>query len=398
MAINFVNASFANPGTVTSATTAAQNVTTGNFLIVFVGWREVSTVSISSVSDTAGNTFIPLTQQNSSTFAAGRLYYAYNVTGNASNQITVSFSGSAISPRVYCAQYSGLDTASTVYDEEANTSGNSTSLTTGTVSIPDNGLYFTGLFCRDDRAPTFDAAFTQRGDISSITIADRIVTTGVSDESSVSWTTIAYSVLCSAVFKVAGGGPSVPDAPSDVTNSSVTRTSMTVSWTDNSTDETSFEVEYAPSPYSSWTALSGSPTAANDTSEATGNVLTEGTSYKTRVRATNGSGSSDWAESAVTTTLTRKLKCLVHPDAASVSSVSGVVFEDPTGSDIVGAKIGEFTSASFSGTLESGQAVLKVSCASFGGTSLTTSDTPKVYLQTTTYSSPIFDATVIDEI
>lgn len=96
------------------------------------------------------------------------------------------------------------------------------------------------------------------------------------------------------------------------------------------------------------------------------------------------------------TSTTKTLKVLVHPDAQSVSGVAGVVFEEPAGSDLTGAKIGEFTGATFEATLESGQAVLLVPVADFGGGSLTTSDTPMVYLQTSTEHSVLVQATVVE--
>jgi hypothetical protein len=97
--------------------------------------------------------------------------------------------------------------------------------------------------------------------------------------------------------------PSAPTAPTGVTAGSITALSATCSWTDASSDETGFKVEYAPSPYSSWTALSGSPTAANATSLATGNVLAPGTTYKFRVASTNANGDSAWVESNEFTTV-----------------------------------------------------------------------------------------------
>jgi hypothetical protein len=93
-----------------------------------------------------------------------------------------------------------------------------------------------------------------------------------------------------------------PTAPSGVTAGSVTAFAVTANWTDNSSTETGFKVQYAPSPYSSWTAFSGSPTAANATTLASGNVLTPSTSYKIRVASTNANGDSAYVESGVFTT------------------------------------------------------------------------------------------------
>ena len=96
--------------------------------------------------------------------------------------------------------------------------------------------------------------------------------------------------------------PAVPNPPTGVTAGSVTAYAATASWTDASSDETGFKVQYAPSPYSSWTAFSGSPAAANATTLASGNVLTPGTSYKIRVASTNANGDSAYVESGVFTT------------------------------------------------------------------------------------------------
>lgn len=391
MAIAFVNAGYANPGPGTSAQTQAQAVTTGNLLVVLVGWS-ASGVSVTSVVDTAGNTYVPLSQQASSTFAFGQLFYAYNVTGNAANRVTVTLSASSI-VRVYCAQYSGADTTSGVYDEEANTGVSGTAATAANVTIPDNGVLVAGAFFRDDRTPTWDAAFASRGDISNITIADQIVTTGLTAAAQLSWTTSAYVVLCSAVFKVAGGGPVAPNPPTGVTMSSITRTSATVSWTDASSDEDGFDVEVAASPYSSWTTVTA--TAANvTTASITG--LSEGTTYKVRVRSFDSDADSTWAESSAFTTLTRKIKAVLHSSAVGDTGIAGVVFEAPAGADLTGARLGEFTG--MTGVSDGSDAAVKIPIASVAGAAaLAPGDTPVVYLQSATKNSPLISATVVDE-
>lgn len=190
------------------------------------------------------------------------------------------------------------------------------------------------------------------------------------------------------------GAVSAPNPPTGVSATSVTRTTATANWTDASGDEDDFDVEIAASPYSSWSAVAGSPVAANSTSVAvTG--LTEGTSYKFRVRAANAGGDSAWAESSAWTTLTRRLKIL-GIDASSIgeTSVAGAVWAAPAGSDIVGAKIAEFTGKTIADV--GGEGALYIPVSEIGGT-LVPGDSPRVYLRGATKDTPIFTASVADE-
>lgn len=85
-------------------------------------------------------------------------------------------------------------------------------------------------------------------------------------------------------------------APALVWATAVLGTSLTARWTDSSSDETGFDVEIAAFPFVSWSALSGSPVAANTTSlAATGLTLSE--RYRLRVRAKNANGDSLWTTS-----------------------------------------------------------------------------------------------------
>lgn len=85
-------------------------------------------------------------------------------------------------------------------------------------------------------------------------------------------------------------------APALVWATAVLGTSLTARWTDSSSDETGFDVEIAAFPFVSWSALSGSPVAANTTSlAATGLTLSE--RYRLRVRAKNANGDSPWTTS-----------------------------------------------------------------------------------------------------
>lgn len=96
--------------------------------------------------------------------------------------------------------------------------------------------------------------------------------------------------------------------------------------------------------------------------------------------------------------MTIKLKLLAHPSALSATGIAGVVCSAPSGSNITGTtRYGEFTGASFEGSLENGQAVLKVVASSFGGGALTTADYPVALVRNTQATTGFVTCSVVDE-
>ncbi len=86
----------------------------------------------------------------------------------------------------------------------------------------------------------------------------------------------------------------VPADPTGLTVGTTTGTAITVSWTDNATNETAYVVEKCVgSGCTSYAAVSSSPFAANTTSY-TQTGLTVSTTYRFRVKATNSFGSSSY--------------------------------------------------------------------------------------------------------
>jgi hypothetical protein len=81
----------------------------------------------------------------------------------------------------------------------------------------------------------------------------------------------------------------VPAAPSSLATSTVTNTSILLTWTDNSSDETGFQIERSPDTNTAFALIHTTAAGAvsyNDTG------LDEGRRYYYRIRATNGSGNS----------------------------------------------------------------------------------------------------------
>lgn len=110
----------------TSVATAATSLTGGNTLLVFT---RQATGSVSSISDTAGNTFTAVTGSGNVSGSSTKMefWYAKNVTGNGSNVVTANFSTSTGGRVVCTVQLSGASTTAPI-----NYASAGRSVTTGT--------------------------------------------------------------------------------------------------------------------------------------------------------------------------------------------------------------------------------------------------------------------------
>lgn len=104
-----------------SVTLPAQNVTAGNLLVCTVRWGGNGSQTITSVSDTAGNTYTALSQFSFGTERM-QLFYVSNALGNAANQFTANFSASNFFVTALCDQFSGI-VAAAALDVSATGSG-----------------------------------------------------------------------------------------------------------------------------------------------------------------------------------------------------------------------------------------------------------------------------------
>ncbi|WP_435346034.1 fibronectin type III domain-containing protein [Haloarchaeobius sp. HRN-SO-5] len=93
-----------------------------------------------------------------------------------------------------------------------------------------------------------------------------------------------------------------PTAPSNPTIESVTATSVTVSWTDNSTTETEFRLLREEDVDGTWKAAQVVATVGADVTQATDTTPRPGTTYRYWVRADDGSSTADSSKVEATTT------------------------------------------------------------------------------------------------
>ena len=95
-------------------------------------------------------------------------------------------------------------------------------------------------------------------------------------------------------------GGSAPTAPSGLTATAVSSSAIYLEWTDNSGDETGFELQRSADGSTGWTTVA---TTSAGVVSATDAGLSSETQYFYRVRATNGFGDSSWSSAANATTL-----------------------------------------------------------------------------------------------
>jgi hypothetical protein len=131
--IRFVQVKAATPQTASSSVsvtyTAAQAA--GNLNIVAVGWSD-TTSTVSSISDSRGNSYALAIGPTTGTGLRQSVYYAKNVAAG-SNTVTVAFSKATAFVDVRVLEYSGIDTASPL-DVAVGAAGSGTTPSSGSAT------------------------------------------------------------------------------------------------------------------------------------------------------------------------------------------------------------------------------------------------------------------------
>ena len=104
----------------------------GDLNVVVVGWND-STATVSSVTDSAGNSYALAAPPVVGTSLTQAIYYAKNIVASSSNTVTVQFNQGASYPDIRVFEYAGLDTANPL-DVSHGSSGQSLTASSGSVS------------------------------------------------------------------------------------------------------------------------------------------------------------------------------------------------------------------------------------------------------------------------
>ena len=143
---------------------ASQSHTSGNLLVVCVRYFKESGQVVNSITDTAGNTYtLAVAVTNNINDYLG-IYYAKNITGHASNVVTVNFSATVRFVSVQVLQYSGCDTTSPLDTTASSNTQYSGSYVTGsfTTSQANEVLVSTVQIGSTTSSFTVGSGYTQR--------------------------------------------------------------------------------------------------------------------------------------------------------------------------------------------------------------------------------------------
>jgi hypothetical protein len=191
----------------------------------------------------------------------------------------------------------------------------------------------------------------------------------------------------SELYALGGGGPTAPAAPSDLVATAVSTSGIDLTWSDNSNNETHFNLERSSDDGVTFSALDAELPTGTTSYRDTG--LTAGTTYHYRVNAQNVAGTSDWSNIASATTLPDGGgPTLVTVGSINVTTVNAgkglkraqatVVVVDDLGAPVAGATVtgdfsGTFNEPGVSGpsTDGSGNTVLETTGTAKGGLSVT---------------------------
>ncbi|MGH3515413.1 MAG: IPT/TIG domain-containing protein, partial [Pseudonocardiaceae bacterium] len=222
--IAFVQVNAATPQTPTGAVVlgylAAQ--TAGNLNVVAVGWND-TTSTVSSVSDSRGNTYAQAGTTVTGSGLRQAIYYAKNIA-TGSNTVTVAFNQAAAYVDVRILEYNGLDTSSPL-DVTAGAAGSSISPNSGAATTTTANELIFGAGMTGDGYASAGSGFTSRiitpqsGDIAE----DAVVSSTGSNSAAAPLKKSSTWIMQMATFRAGGQGGGNP-AP---TVSSISPTSGT---------------------------------------------------------------------------------------------------------------------------------------------------------------------------
>ncbi len=325
--ITFVKLAQAHP-TANSNTVSTANfsgsVATGDMIVVWL-WYNSNTQSVTSITDTKGNSYTkiigPTTGTGNMATWRQELWYAKNVTGGSSFKVTATFSGTFNAEKAISAhEYSGADTVAPLDGSSSGVGSSANATTPAVTTTASNELIFGATVLGN---ATAGSGFTGRSSLAANSTEDKNVTSQGS-YSAVFTNTAQDWIAQEATFKTAGiATPPPPPPPTDTTAptvptnlaaAAVSSSQINLTWT-ASTDAvgvTGYKV-----------FRNGTQVGTPSTNSYSDTNLTASTQYSYTVSANDAAGNNSAQSTASTVTTPAAAQDTTPPTISSVSS-SGI--------------------------------------------------------------------------
>jgi len=249
------------------------NTTAGD--VILVGFDYTGGLTVTSVTDTQGNTFLPVGGQLTSPGgSSSSLYYAKNIRGGA-DTVTVTVSAATGGIELYLAEYTGIDTVNPI-DAQAGAVGFAGTVSSGNATTTVAGDIIFG-YCLADWSCTVGTGFAARSTLNHNLIEDMVA--GSAGSYAATGTANNGWTMHMAALKPAGGsGVMAPAITSPLTATGTVGTAFSYQITATN-NPTSYGATGLPSMLTVNTAtgaITGTPTATG--------------SYTVTLSATNAGG------------------------------------------------------------------------------------------------------------
>lgn len=193
-------------------TTPAQSHTAGNLLVVGISAQYTS---VSSVTNTAGDTFSKTTSSPSVPTAANyeSIWYTLSTAGNASDVITANLSGKVGGGGTYnticCYEFNTSSGTWTFGADSVGTAASGTAITTGSITLSTSGVIVANFESDGGNTPTPAAGYTlSNQDGGSGFTWDMYHITSASEAAAATGAAGGKWNIIGASFAVSGGGGS----------------------------------------------------------------------------------------------------------------------------------------------------------------------------------------------
>lgn len=199
----FVQNATQTPGSASSVATAFPvSQTAGNLNVVVIGFSGI-TSTISSVTDTLGNSYQVAAAMTRSSTESQVVYYAKNITAG-SNTVTVNFNASTSFPDIRIAEYSGLDQLSPL-TANISATGTSAAASSGSLATSPTLCLLVGAATTSGSFTAPGTSFSERVITSDSNILeDRLVTPAGSYAATATLASSSSWVAQGVAFKAAG--------------------------------------------------------------------------------------------------------------------------------------------------------------------------------------------------